>query len=514
MTHAPRVSRRRSLRLGLLTATAVTVLPLAACGGEASQPRSQSATPISTVLRVGAADATNSTGLDPRTASSGASIIVMRHVYDSLMVLDGDEYQLALAESVQPNTDATRWTVRIRDGVKFHDGRPVRAADVAYSLRTLATPPSNRASVYQDVDATKIKVIDERTVEIPLKHPRADFPESTLVVYSPIFPDGTTDFGKAIGSGPYRLDQSDDRAVLLTATGTHWSGPSTVRQLEISRIADPAARLNAVKSGQIDYAVGISAAGAQAERSNPALTVQRGGPANSSALSFAMNQRLEPFDDPRVRRAVRLAADRQALVDNALLGFGSPADDVVGKGLPGYAAGIGGRTRDVATARKLFQEAGVTELTLRAGEIVPGMMSAARLLAQQLEEAGVKLTVQEVPADTYYADLKSLATHPFQAFYYSNRPAAVHLAAVTHKTAPFNVTGTGPDHWKRLAAAQVTTDDAERARAFEELQLDLYESGGDLLWGFAEQLDLSRAGVTGVRVSQSIPMFDRAALGQ
>lgn len=508
MTEVSGTNRRQVLRLGLLAGGAgLAGGGLAACG-PAEETGAPAAAP--TLLRVAAADATNTTGLDPRSVSAGASVIVVQHVYDSLMALEDNAFKLKLAESVEPNADATRWTIRLRSGVAFHDGRPVRAADVAYSIRTLATPPSNRASVYAEVDVANLKVVDDRTVEVPLKRARADFRESVLVVFSTVFPEGTTDFSKAIGSGPYRLAESDARIVRLVANENHWSGAPALRELEITRIADATARLAAVKDGQIDYAVGISAAGAQTERGNQALRIHRGGVANSNALSFAMNQRLAPFNDPRVRRAVRLAADRKALVENALIGLGTPGDDIVGKGLPGYAPGLDERKRDLDTARKLFKEANVTALTLRASDLVPGFLTAAKLLSQQLQEAGVLLTVQTVPADTFYSDLKALSTVPFQTFYYSNRPAQVHLSAVTNERAVFNVTGAGQDHWKRLAAAQVTVDDEKRAKAFGELQRDFYDNGGDLLWGFQESIDVSNAAVKAVPVNQTVQAFGRA----
>ncbi|WP_415949113.1 ABC transporter substrate-binding protein [Streptomyces sp. KLOTTS4A1] len=508
MTRNPEFNRRRILQFGAAVGAAVGTGALVSCGP--SDESTSSGKAKASLLRIAAADATNSSGLDPRSSSIGASLIALRHVYDSLMVLKEGGYAYSLAESVEPNGDATRWTIRVRKNVTFHDGSPVRAADVAFSMKTVATPPSNRASVYSDVDTAAIKVVDEHTLEVPLKRPRGDFKESVLVVFSVVFPDGTKDFKKAVGSGPYRLDSSDERTVRLVANKDYWGSKPTVQTLEISRIADPTARLNALKSGQIDYAVGIGAASARAERGNGSLRIERSGVANANGLSFAMNQRLKPFDDPKVRRAVRLAADREALVAKSLLGLGTPADDVIGKGLPGYAPGIAPRKRDVAEARRLFKEAGVSKLTLRTSDIVPGMLSASRLFAQQLAEAGVELTLDEVPADAYYADLKSLATHPFQAFYYINRPAAVHLAAVTHEKAPFNVTGTGKDWWRRLAIAQTTTDDTAREKAFEDLQQEFYDNGGDLLWGFQEQPDAARKGIEGVYVNQSAAMFDRA----
>ncbi|MGG2463711.1 ABC transporter substrate-binding protein [Streptomyces sp. RGM 3693] len=506
------VARRRFLQWTAAAAGATAGAgALSACSG-ARGGGSASVAADGALLRVGAGDATGSTGLDPRDAGFGASYVALYHVYDSLMYLQGGRYVTGLARSVEPNADATEWTIRLHEHAVFHNGAPVRAADVAYSLRTLAAPPSKRASVFADLDPTRIKVVDATTLRVGLTRPRGDFRESVLVVFSPVFPEGTRDFAKGIGSGPYRLEENDGKNLRLVAHRGYWGGRPSFERIELVRIADPAARLNALKSGQIDYAMGISATGARAERANPGVRILRGGAANSNALSFAMNARLAPFDDPDVRRAVRLAADRDALVERVLMGWGTRGDDLVGKQLPGYATGAGPRQREVAEARRLFARAGVRELTLRAADTVPGFVTAARLFGQQLRDVGVELHVEQVPADTYYADLPGLTRAPFQTFYYTNRPAAVHLSATTAKGAFFNVTGLAEDHWKRLAAAQATVDDDRRAARFAAIQQGLYASGGDLLWGFQEQVDAAVPGLSGVAVSQSVPLFARATV--
>ncbi len=223
-----------------------------------------------------------------------------------------------------------------------------------------------------------------------------------------------------------------------------------------------------------------------------------------------MNQTLAPFDNPDVRRALRLAIDRKQLVDTALLGNGTVANDVVGQGLPGYAADLKERKRDIAEAKKLLQKAGVTELTLRTGDIVPGMLDASKLFTQQLAEVGVTLKLQTVPTDAYYADLKTLTQNPFQAFYYANRPPALHLAATTTQAAFFNVSGAGAAHWKRLADAQLITDDAKRAAAFDVIEHDFYDNGGDIVWAFQDQLDASRVPLSGIGRVGALPIFSAA----
>ncbi|MGW4463818.1 ABC transporter substrate-binding protein [Micromonospora sp. NPDC004704] len=510
MAHGQEFNRRSLLRFGLFAGVTAMGVPLLAACGDDEPSQTGGGSPSLAVLKVGAPNAvTDAEAGNPLLTSIGATLIVMRHVYDSLMVLDNGEYKYQLAESVEPNADATEWTITLRSGVTFHDGKPVTADDVVHSLRTLGAKPSNRVSVYGNVDLAKLSAVDARTVKVPLLTPRGDFKESVLVVFSPIFPAGMTEFSKPIGSGPYKLAERNGTTTRLVANEQYWGGKPTVAELQVVGILDAGARLSALKAGQIDYAVSISSTGAKTETTNSELVVVRGGPANSNALSFAMNQKLAPFDDVRVRKAVRLAVDRQALVENALLGLGSPADDVVGKTLPGYAD-LPARTRDLEQAKRLFAEAGITKLTLRTGELVPGMLNASRLMAQQLKEAGVELTLDEISPDAYYADLAALATFPFQAFYYVNRPAAVHLSAVTHGKAPFNVTGTSPAYQARLAAAQATADDKARADAFKALQQEFYDEGGDLLWGFQEQLDASRKGISGVRTMQSVQLFDQA----
>jgi peptide/nickel transport system substrate-binding protein len=510
MSRVNGVGRRRFLQWGAAAATATAgATALSGCATSKSGD-TRSVGSAGKLLRVGASDATGTTSLDPRHAGFGASYIALYHLYDQLMYLKGSRYELGLAESVEPDKDAGEWTIRLHKHAVFHDGSPVRAADVAYSLRTLATPPSTRANNFVDLDLDRLKAVDAHTLKVGLKRPRGDFREAVLAVFSPVFPEGTRgkDFDKGIGSGPYRLEEHDGKNLRLAVNDKYWGGTSYFRRIELDLIADPAARLAALKSGQIDYAFGITATGARAERGNSAIRVRRGGTANSNALSFAMNERLAPFDNPDVRRAVRLAADREALVRQVLLGFGTKGDDVVGKGLPGYAGAD--RKRDLAEARRLFARAKTDSLTLHAADTVPGFVAAARLLGQQLKEAGVELDVQKVPADTYYADLKALARIPFQTFYYANRPAAVHLSATTTKGAFFNVTGLGEPHFKRLASAQATVDDSKREAAFAAVQRGLYSSGGDLLWGFQEQLDASAPGLSGVWSSQSIPVFTRA----
>lgn len=516
-THLP---RRAVLRGAVLASAALAgVGPLAGCANPTPIPVAAAGPPQrGGRLRVAALGAPTDS-LSPLTVLGFADYAAFYGLYDSLAVLVGDRVQLSLAESAEPNADATSWTVRLRPDVRFHDGRPVGAADVAYSLRTFGDPTRspNYAQYLADVDLANIRTLDERTVELPMRRPRGDLVDSTLGLISFVFPAGTTDadWVRGIGSGPFRLAAYEAGAsTRMVRNDEYWDGAPLLDEVEIVAITDGTARLNAVKSGEIDYAVGVPSSAAATEAANPAVSVRRGGPANSNALMFTMNLTQPPFDDPQVRRAMRLLVDRQALVDTVLFGQGIVGNDVAGLGLPGYDASLPARTRDVEQARSLLAAAGVTDVTLRAADLTPGLVDAARLFAEQAREAGLTVQVEQAAADTYFSDFATLLSTPVQAFYFINRPIAAHIGSFTGSASQFNLTGAaGDDYDAALADAQGTVDAAARAEKFVALQRGLYDDGGEIVWGFAEQLDVTLPQVRGVELVQSVPLLGKASVG-
>lgn len=451
--------------------------------------------------------------LNPLQGGEGLDLVVGSQMFDSLVQIAGGKIALSLAASIEPNGDATQWTIRVRSDVTFHDGKPLTAKDVAATLRLVGNPKKNQnASLFTDLDLAGVKVIDEHTVLVPLKRARGDFVDGILALSSAVYPAGISDFSKSVGSGPFKLVSfRPGQPVELARYDDYWGGRPSVSELEIRAINDPAARINALKSGQIDYALGITPTGAKTLKGNSDVKVVRSGAASSSALMFAMNVKQPPFDDPNVRLAFRLAVDRQALVDSVLSGEGEIGNDIAGKGLPGYNDALPQRERDVEKARKLLADAGVTKVTMRAGDVQPGLVDAAGLYAQQLSEVGVKLTIDKAAADSYFNDFKRVLSTPFQTFYEDNRPAAANIVTFTGSKADFNITGIGDREYDaKVAAAQATVDDAQRVERFKEVQQILYERGGEIVWGYAEKLDASKADIAGVKQTPSASLFGKA----
>ncbi len=475
------------------------------------QARAQAAPPRT--LRIGVLGGSGGP-LDPRNVDSLATYIAVDHVYDYLARVTTDGFQNGLAESMTSNDDATVWTIRLRDDARFHEGGPVTAEDVAATITRMADFATSPyfAAMWLDVDFPNMRALDARTLELPLLRPRSDYVESVLSLYTPIFPAGEPDFNKSLGSGAYRLEANDGASAYRLRRNEDWWGPQPqIEEIEILPLTDPAARINALKSGELDMAFQLTPAIAQAEAGNPDVAILRSN-SGSSAMGFAMNTSLPPFDDPRVREAVRLSADRQQLVNSVLLGQGDIGNDLVGLGLDGYNDRLPQRSRDIDRARELFQQAGITQLDIAASEVLTGLVAATEIFAAQLAEAGVELRIDVIPPETFFADFARVLSTPFQVMYFQNRAALIHMSSFLGSGAVFNPTAFAPPEFDQaLADAQAVVDGDERARQILAAQEIAWRDGGDLIWGFQPLIIAYDPALEGFDLSQDgAPLFHGA----
>ncbi|MFH9006332.1 ABC transporter substrate-binding protein [Streptomyces afghaniensis] len=156
-----------------------------------------------------------------------------------------------LAEVVEPDSDATTWTVRVRKGVTFSDGRQLTANDVLFSLRTLVEKWSPQSGFITHLDIEKARARDARTLELPLTMADGFF-DLALAHSMFVFPDGTKDLAKAPGSGPYVLKQGQaGRSSVLASREDYWdrdNGGPYLDELELVSVADAAARTHRPRS--------------------------------------------------------------------------------------------------------------------------------------------------------------------------------------------------------------------------------------------------------------------------
>ena len=500
------LSRRSVMQLagGLVLCAALPGLPGLAQAAEAGE-----------AVRVGV-HGTPESALDPSLGTASMWTQTVAHnTMDTLAILSGDGIEYRLATSIEMNDDATEWTIVIRDDAVFHNGNPVTADDVLYSLRYLASNPAGMMG-YANVDFDASTSDGAQTVVLHLAQPQATLLEEGLAIMSLIFPEGTVseDFGTDLGSGPYRLlSCSAETGAALEAFEGHWAGTPAIKNVEIVPIADASTRMSALQAGQIAFANTISAT--DAATAPAGIEVLPGEAAHSSAFVFSLNCAMAPFDDPEVRRAFKQAVDREQLVQTIFRGEGEIGNDVFGKGLPSYNEAMEQTAYDPDAAAEVFAAKGVTELTILTSEITPGIRDSATLLGQQLQKVGVTLNVVDIDAAALFStSYDQIFQNQIFATYLINRPFPAMASLYTAPTSMYNYAQWTDEVYGELLAEAIAEPGSDaRLALWDEVEQMLHDDGGLVVWGYQYELNAQVDGLAGVQIVQSVPLMGAATLG-
>src|SRR5271157_441216 len=251
-------TRRDVLKGALVAGAGVSFASLlAACGSSTtSSGTSASSSPKQGgSLRIGIVGGSANEHLDGQLATTEPEIAITFQLYDALLGWD-ENYKLTnlLAQEVTPNADATVWTVKLRQGVVFHDGTPMTADDVVYSYKRIIDPknPKMGATQLSALTASGIKKIDANTVQFNLDSPNSVFDEAMAVYGNTIVPVGFNPKAP-IGTGPFKLQSfSPGQQIVFAANTNYWGEKPHVDKLSIIEFADPTARVNALLGGTVD----------------------------------------------------------------------------------------------------------------------------------------------------------------------------------------------------------------------------------------------------------------------
>ncbi|MGL5819311.1 MAG: ABC transporter substrate-binding protein [Phycicoccus sp.] len=487
------LSRRR--RVAAVTALALLGIAASACSHEDSTPAATSDT-----LRYVSIGSPATASDDPHGGLANESdALRFALTYDVLTGAGAEgRTEPRLAQSWTPDETLTRWRFALRRDATFTDGRPVRAADVLYSLRRIERKAAENYGRLAMFDLAASRAVDDHTIDVVSRQPFADAPRA-LESITFVVPEGADDFTDPVpGSGPFRPVGDDAQTTVLERNEAWWGSAPPMRRIEVRAVADPQARAQAVLSGQADVAASVAPTAArQAEGRSDLALVRR---PDVTMYPFVMRQDRKPFDDPRVREAIKLAADRGALVDAVFLGYGRVGDDVLAPGDPSAPTGLTPRDRDVAEARRLLAAAGHGDglsLTLHTTTSYPGMDTAATLFARQLAEVGIAAKVQLSPPDTYFTTV--WAKQDFYTGYFGGIPFFDVARVSLVSTSPTNETA-----WKKpgfdaaLGAALAEPDEKARNAALGDLQRQVRDEGGYVAWGTGDGLDLTTDAVQGL----------------
>jgi peptide/nickel transport system substrate-binding protein len=335
--------------------------------------------------------------VDPAYSVLFASDIYHVHMFDSLVGLEGDELKpVPLLAERWEIVSPTTWRFHLRKNVKFHDGETFDAQDVKYSFETYLDPKNRRATFAKGI--AKVEVKDPYTVDVITTEPLASALFNVVRMY--ILPKdarekmGAQAFSQhPIGTGPYKfVEWKRDQQLVLEANPGYWRGAVNPKRLVFRVVKDAATRTAELRSGGVDIIAAPSVPQLELLNSGDTHVVPvKGG----RVIIYLMNVKQPPFDNKKVREAVNLAVNREAIVKNVLGGRGIVLAGPFTPAWLGYDPSVKPFPYDPARARQLLAEAGQPQGFESTWAITSGVFlkdqEIAEAVAGQLRQVGVRL---------------------------------------------------------------------------------------------------------------------------
>lgn len=302
--------------------------------------------------------------IEPTVAINQGDFFNVNALYEPIAWMNNNlEVEPFLAESWESNDDATVWTFHLRKDVKFHDGSGMTSADVVWTYRRVLDAQTGvAAKELAFVTPEGVEAVDDDTVRFTLKEPVVEFPLLIANKFAYVSQNGVENAELAKtshGTGPFMIDGfvPGDPTVTFVRNPHYWqAGLPKADCIELSAISEPLARAAAVVSGEIDIAGNVEPTTFDMLSSDPNVTLV---PSDRGLLmTLSMWVDTPPFDDLRVREAMKLVVDRQTVLDTVLLGYGFLANDNPIALTAPDAYRSDPIPRDVAKAKALLAEAG------------------------------------------------------------------------------------------------------------------------------------------------------------
>ncbi|ASR35661.1 peptide ABC transporter substrate-binding protein [Prauserella marina] len=498
MSFDKHISRRKFLVGSAVLAGSVPLL--SACGGRSSAVTVPTGPPRrGGTLRVGITGGGASDTLDPHIPATSPDIARVRNLYEPLLYRDHEyRIEMLVAESLTSSPDAKTWTATLRQGIKFHDGRPVTPDDVIATFRRIMDPDDPKSGAASLTMLGEVVAKGDRQVEFRLTEPSTVFDDYLAQYHLGIVPaDFSVD--RPIGTGPFRA--KDFTAGLQSAfvrNEHYWrSGEPYLDELVLINFTEDDARINALLSSQVDAIDQVPVALVDVLRSDERLRVLSAQ--TGTWLPFTMRVDRPPFDDVRVRQALRLIVDREQMINQVLSGQGRIGNDLYSPFDPAYASELPQRTQDIAEARRLLTEAGHPNLDIElvTAPIQAGAVEAAQVFQQQAKAAGVTIRLRRLDTTTFFGE-NYLSWDFAQSFWYT-RNYLPQVASGALPEAPYNETHwNDPEFLDLVKRADRTVDQQERDELLKQAQRIEYERGGNIIWGFMNQVDAFQVYVAGL----------------
>ena len=443
------------------------------------------------VFRLGTHDGNTSDSHDPGTYLS-FGMIQLAHTYRSYLTLIESDNSLGpdIATEWSASADASEWTFKLNPNASFHSGSPVTADDVIASMNHHRGEDSTSAATALLSDVTEITKQDDHTVVITLGSGNADLPWLMTDYHLAICKandDGSIDWQSGDGSGPYKVVefQPGVSSSLERHDGWHLEG-AYFDTIELTVLNDPNARQAALVTGSVDAVTQLDLKTLALLQRDPNIEIDN--VPSAAAITMPMHCDTGPFDNVDVRTALKLAMDRNEIIDKIAFGTAIPGNDFhVAPNMP-YWADIPQREYDPDQAKSLLKKAGAEGLTINvstADSVYSGAVDMCVLYAEQAKAAGININVVQEPADGYWSNV--WLQKPFCACYWSGRATEDWMFATAYESGvPWNDSQWDIARFQELLySARAELDSDKRREQYLEMQMILRDEGGVLVPMFA-----------------------------
>ncbi|MDO9176473.1 MAG: ABC transporter substrate-binding protein, partial [Actinomycetota bacterium] len=370
----------------------------------------------------------------------------------------------------------------------------------------------------QFVDANSFKALDDLTVEITLLQPSVAFLNGMADYGATVVPVGYERFSgdpaTQIGTGAFKLKSFTPGSESVHVRHENYWGESFLDEVQIIDFSDQAALVNALSSGDIDVAIDLPYAQAAAVESNGDLVLLESQAGNWQTITMRVD--VAPFDDVRVRQAMRLIVNREEMVQRVLSGHGRVGNDMYGVLDGSYPDDFPQREQDIDAAKALLEEAGLAgaDFEVFAPDDTAGLPEFVTAFAEQAKAAGINVTATVLDGGTYWG--AEYTQRAFATSYWSTRPYLNQVGSGSLPTATYPETHWPPEgsNFVELYQQAIAEVDQEKRYAIiREMQTQEYEEGGNIIAYFQNLLDGHATYVKGAVARPNLLNFDHFGRG-
>lgn len=473
--------------IALLLLAAAMATALCACGGPKSNGSgsddANTSIADSNELAVGIAQDLGDS-LDPYQMTAAGTREILFNVYEGLYKpTSSGDFVPAVAEECVVSDDGLTYTFTLRDGVLFHNGTAVEAADVVYSFNTCAatTIDTSLAAALSDVAAVTAE--DEKTVSVTLNSPNSDFLAYVTSVY--IVPDDYTEQATApVGTGPFRyVSRSVQENVVLEKFSDYWGEGAKVDRVTLKIYEDSTTLMTALNSGAVDLVMHLTVA--QTQNLSDQYTVLEG--TMNLVQALYLNNAEKPFDDVRVRQALCYAVDVDSILELTADGHGTKLGSSM---YPAFTKYFDDSLTDYYSydpekAKTLLAEAGYPNgfaMTITVPSNYTPHVDVAQVLVEQLAAVGITAQLQEVEWNTWLQDVYQ--NRKFQStvvgFDASTLTANAMLQRWMSDSDKNMINFSDAQYDQVMSEANATTDDADRTALYLQAEKILTEQAANV----------------------------------